>query len=59
MCELFALSSDKPANVTFSLGVFGERGGRLGPHRDGWGITWRMAFLPSEVMSFKRGRRVG
>jgi len=25
MCELFALSSDKPAKVTFSLGVFGER----------------------------------
>ena len=26
MYELFALSSDKPANVTFSLWVFGERG---------------------------------
>ena len=41
MCELFALSSDKPSNVTFSLGVFGERGGRLGPHRDGWGIAFK------------------
>lgn len=41
MCELFALSSDKPANVTFSLGVFGERGGRLGPQRDGWGIAFK------------------
>jgi predicted glutamine amidotransferase len=41
MCELFALSSDMPANVTFSLGVFGERGGRLGPHKDGWGIAFK------------------
>jgi predicted glutamine amidotransferase len=41
MCELFALSSDTPANVTFSLGAFGERGGRLGRHRDGWGIAFR------------------
>ena len=41
MCELFALSSDKPANVTFSLGVFGERGGRFGPHKDGWGIAFK------------------
>lgn len=41
MCELFALSSDAPVNVTFSLGVFGERGGRLGPHRDGWGIAFK------------------
>lgn len=24
MCELFAMSSSEPANVTFSLGVFGE-----------------------------------
>ena len=31
MCELFALSSDAPATVTVSLGVFSERGGRLGP----------------------------
>jgi predicted glutamine amidotransferase len=41
VCELFALSSDMPANVTFSIGVFGERGGRLGPHKDGWGIAFK------------------
>jgi predicted glutamine amidotransferase len=41
MCELFALSSDRPTNATFSLGVFGERGGRLGPHKDGWGIAFK------------------
>ena len=27
--------------MTFSLGVFGERGGRLGPHKDGWGIAFK------------------
>lgn len=41
MCELFALCSDRPVNANFSLGVFGERGGRLGPHKDGWGIAFK------------------
>jgi len=41
MCQLFALSSDRPTNATFSLGVFGERGGRMGPHKDGWGIAFK------------------
>lgn len=41
MCELFAISSDTAVNATFSLGVFGERGGRLGPHKDGWGIAFK------------------
>src|SRR6266511_131573 len=40
MCELFGMSSKHPTNVTFSLSVFGERGGHLGPHRDGWGIAF-------------------
>jgi predicted glutamine amidotransferase len=40
MCELFGMSSKLPTNVTFSLSVFGERGGHLGPHRDGWGIAF-------------------
>jgi glutamine amidotransferase len=38
MCELFGMSSRLSTNVTFSLSVFGERGGQLGPHKDGWGI---------------------
>jgi glutamine amidotransferase len=41
MCELFALCSDRPVNATFSLSVFGERGGHLGPHKDGWGIAFK------------------
>jgi predicted glutamine amidotransferase len=40
MCELFGMSSKLPTNVTFSLSVFGERGGHLGPHKDGWGIAF-------------------
>jgi len=40
MCELFALSSNRPATVTFSLRLFARRGGDEGPHRDGWGIAY-------------------
>lgn len=41
MCELFALSSNVPANITFSLGVLCPRGGREGPLKDGWGIAFK------------------
>lgn len=41
MCELFGMSSLLPANVRFSLEIFGERGGNSGPHADGWGIAFR------------------
>lgn len=40
MCELFAKSSQKPANVNLSLDEFAAHGGRTGPHRDGWGIAY-------------------
>lgn len=40
MCELFGMSSRLPTNVTFSLSVLGDRGGRLEPHKDGWGIAF-------------------
>jgi predicted glutamine amidotransferase len=40
MCELFGMSSRLPTNVMFSLSVLGERGGHLGPHKDGWGIAF-------------------
>lgn len=40
MCELFAMSSRKPATVTFSLGVLAEHGGKTAPHKDGWGIAY-------------------
>jgi len=40
MCQLFGMSSRLPTNVTFSLKEFGERGGKTGPHGDGWGIAY-------------------
>ncbi len=40
MCELFAMCSRVPATVTYSLEEFAPRGGRTGPHRDGWGIAY-------------------
>lgn len=40
MCELFALSSRRPATVRFSLQEFSRHGGLSGSHKDGWGIAW-------------------
>ncbi len=40
MCELFAISSDYPTNVTFSLAEFSKHGGLTGPHKDGWGVAF-------------------
>jgi glutamine amidotransferase len=40
MCELFAISSFEPTNVTFSLDEFSKHGGLTGPHKDGWGIVF-------------------
>ncbi len=42
MCELLGMSSSRPATVDFSLMKFAERGGRAGPHKDGWGIGYYM-----------------
>lgn len=40
MCELFAVSSRLPATVEFTLERLAQRGGREGPHRDGWGVAF-------------------
>ncbi len=40
MCELFAMSSNAPATVSFSLSVLAEHGGKTAPHKDGWGIAY-------------------
>jgi predicted glutamine amidotransferase len=40
MCELFALSSQLPTRVTFSLEEFSRHGGNTGPHTDGWGLAF-------------------
>lgn len=40
MCELLGMSANVPTDIVFSLTGLIERGGRTGPHRDGWGIAF-------------------
>jgi len=40
MCELLGMSANVPTDICFSFCGLLERGGRTGPHRDGWGITF-------------------
>ena len=40
MCELFGMSANQSATVSFSLMKFAEHGGHIGPHKDGWGIGY-------------------
>ena len=39
MCELLGMSADPPADIAFSFTGLMQRGGRTGPHKDGWGLT--------------------
>ncbi len=40
MCELMALSANVPADICFSFAGLMQRGGKTGPHRDGWGVAF-------------------
>ena len=40
MCELFAISSQVPTRVTFSLEEFSRHGTSAGPLADGWGLAF-------------------
>jgi glutamine amidotransferase len=40
MCELLGMSANVPTDIQFSFTGLMQRGGRTGPHRDGWGITF-------------------
>ena len=40
MCELFAMCSSLPAEVSFSLDEFSKHGGLTDLHKDGWGIAY-------------------
>jgi glutamine amidotransferase len=40
MCELFAMSADRPRDVGDSLSRLMPRGGETGPHADGWGVAY-------------------
>jgi predicted glutamine amidotransferase len=40
MCELLALSTSRPARLTFSLHTLASRGGLSGTTHDGWGVAF-------------------
>lgn len=40
MCELLGMSANVPTDICFSFKGLRERGGRTGPHRDGWGVAF-------------------
>ena len=40
MCELLGMSANTPTDITFSFTGLMQRGGKTGPHRDGWGIAF-------------------
>lgn len=40
MCELFAMSARRPANIRLSLSELATHGGVVGPHRDGCGVAF-------------------
>ncbi|HJE70144.1 MULTISPECIES: class II glutamine amidotransferase [Pseudomonadaceae] len=40
MCELLGMSANVPTDLVFSLQGLMQRGGRTGPHRDGWGVAF-------------------
>jgi len=40
MCELLGMSANTPTDICFSFAGLIERGGRTGPHSDGWGIAF-------------------
>lgn len=40
MCELLGMSANVPTDICFSFSGLVQRGGRTGPHVDGWGITF-------------------
>jgi len=40
VCELFAMSSDQPARLSYELSEFATHGGQRYANRDGWGIVF-------------------
>jgi predicted glutamine amidotransferase len=40
MCELLAMSASRPAEVGHYLAQLMPRGGKTGPHADGWGVAY-------------------
>lgn len=40
MCELLGMSANVPTDICFSFSGLIQRGGKTGPHRDGWGVAF-------------------
>lgn len=40
MCELLGMSANVPTDICFSFQGLIQRGGKTGPHKDGWGIVF-------------------
>jgi predicted glutamine amidotransferase len=40
MCELLGMECNTPTDIVFSFTGLRQRGGRTGPHRDGWGLAF-------------------
>lgn len=40
MCELLGMSANVPTDICFSFTGLIQRGGKTGPHSDGWGIVF-------------------
>lgn len=40
MCELLGMSANTPTDICFSFTGLMQRGGKTGPHSDGWGIAF-------------------
>ena len=39
MCELLGMECNVPTDIVFSFTGFALRGGKTGPHADGWGVA--------------------
>ena len=40
MCELLGMECNVPTDIVFSFSGLRQRGGRTGPHADGWGLAF-------------------
>src|SRR5262245_43024896 len=40
MCELLGMECNVPTDIIFSFSGLRQRGGRTGPHADGWGLAF-------------------
>ncbi len=56
MCELLAMSSRRPARLTFSLETLAARGAGTGRYRDGWGAAF---YQDNDVVLYREPTAAG